>query len=214
MSPWRTLQCLRPARSSRARASASMSSDRSRPSPRSISAANEFEHAAGAGAEIEQRADRLVGERRADRVFDRGVGDMELADAVPLGGVAAEIILRGGGARGAHRGEPLAVARDDRIVGIEPRDQRARDIGDAAALAQAEEGPRSFAEALDQAGLGQQPQMAGQPRLRLAQDFGEVGDGQFGLGDEHQDAQPRGFAGGLEGRREGRKSELLRYPWR
>ena len=123
MSPWRTLQCLRPARSSRARASASMSSDRSRPRPRSISPAEQFQHAPGAGAEIEQRADRLVGERRADRLFDRGVGDVQLADAVPLGGMAAEIVLRGGGARGAHRGEPLAVAGDDRIVRIEPRDQ-------------------------------------------------------------------------------------------
>ncbi len=44
----------------------------------------EFEHAPGAGAEIEQRPDRLVGERGADRLFDRGVGDVQLADAVPL----------------------------------------------------------------------------------------------------------------------------------
>ena len=77
-------------------------------------AGEQFQHAAGAGAEIEQRADRLVGERRADRVLDRGVGDVQLADAIPFGGVAAEIILRRGGARGAHRGEPLAVAGDDR----------------------------------------------------------------------------------------------------
>ena len=49
-----------------------------------MSRAEQFEHAPGAGAEIEQRADRLVGERRADRFLDRGVGDMQLADAVPL----------------------------------------------------------------------------------------------------------------------------------
>ena len=79
-----------------------------------MSRAEQFEHAAGAGAEIEQRAERLVGERRADRCFDRGVGDMQLADAVPLGGMRAEIGLRRGGARRAHRGEPLAVARDGR----------------------------------------------------------------------------------------------------
>ena len=35
-----------------------------------------FEHTSGAGAEIEQRADRLVGKRRADRFFDGGVGDV------------------------------------------------------------------------------------------------------------------------------------------
>ncbi len=67
-------------------------------------------------------------------------------------------------------------------------DQGAGDVGDAAALAETEERPRAFAEALDQPGFGQKPQMARQARLRLAQNFGEVGDRQFGLGDQHQDA--------------------------
>ncbi len=71
-----------------------------------------FEHAPGAGAEIEQRAERLVGKRRADRVLHRFVGDVQLADAIPFRGMRAEISLRGGGARLPHRGEPLAVARD------------------------------------------------------------------------------------------------------
>ena len=160
-------------------------------------AGEELQHAPGAGAEIEQRADRLVAERRADRRFDRGVGDVQLADAVPFGGMPAEIILRGGGARGAHRGQPLAVAGDDRIVRIEPGDQRARDVGGAAALAEAEEHPRALAVALDQPGFGQKPQMAREAGLRLAQDRGQVGDGQFGLGDEHREAQPRRLARGL-----------------
>ena len=168
----------------------------------------QFEHAAGAGAEIEQRADRLVGKRRADRFLDGGVGDVQLADAVPFGGVAAEIILRGGGAGAAHGGQPLAVAGDDRIVGVEPGDQGAGDVGGAAVLAQAEKRPRAFAEALDQPGLGQKPQMARQPRLRLAQDFGEVGNGQFGLRQQRQNAQARCFRRRLEGRGQGGKSKL------
>ena len=96
-----------------------------------------------------------LAERGADCLLDRRVGDMQLADAVPFGGVAAEVVLRGSRARGAHRREPLAVAGDDRIGGVEPRDRSARDIGGAAALAQAKEGPRSLAMALDQTGLGQ-----------------------------------------------------------
>ena len=93
------------------------------------------------------------------------------------------------------------------IVGIEPRDHGARDVGRAAALAQAEERPRAFAEALDQAGLGQEPQMARQARLRLAQNLGEVGDRQLGLGDQRQDAQARRFARRLEHGGQGRKGE-------
>ena len=165
----------------------------------------QFEHPAGAGAEIEQRAERPVGERRADRGLDGRVGNVQLADIVPLGRVAAEIGLRGGGARSPAR-RPAARGRAAmRIVGIEPGDQRARDVGRAAALAEPEEGPGAFAEALDQAGFGQQPQVARNPRLRLAQDFGEIGDGQFRLGQQRQNAQPRGLARRLERRSEGRK---------
>ena len=117
--------------------------------------AEQFEHAPGAGAEVEQRAERLAGERRADRLFDRCVGHVQLADAVPFGGVRAKISLRRGGARLAHRGEPRAVARDGLIGRIEPVEQRARHLGAAAALGQPEERPGALAEALDQAGLGQ-----------------------------------------------------------
>ena len=124
MSPWRTLQCFRPARSSRARASASMSSDMSMPSPRSMLRPEQLEHAAGAGAEIEQRTDRAIRERGLDRALDRRVRDMQAADAVPFGGVLAEIGLRRGGARGAHRREPAAVAQHHRIGRIEPPDQQ------------------------------------------------------------------------------------------
>ena len=188
-----------PARSSRARASSSMSSDRSMPSPRSMRGAEQFQHAAGAGAEIEQRAERPVGERLADRALDRLVGDVQLADAVPFRGMRAEIVLRGCGARAraprrAARGRAAAIGS----FGIEPRDQRARELGAAAALGQAEERPGALAEALDQAGFGQQLEMARDARLRLAQDLGEVGDRQLGLGQQRQDAQPRGLAGRLE----------------
>ena len=150
----------------------------------------------------------LLGERCADRLLDRVIGDVQLADAVPFGGVGAEISLRRGGARCAHRGEPLAVARDRRIGRIEPLEQRARHLGAAAMLGQAEEGPGALAEALDQAGLGQQPEMTRDARLRLAQDVGQIGDGQFGFRQQRQHAQARLLAGRLEGRVEGVEAEL------
>ena len=72
--------------------------------------AEQFQHAAGAGAEIEQRAHRLVAERVHDRPLHRVVGGVQFADAVPLRGMRAEIILRGFRARLAHGGQPFAVA--------------------------------------------------------------------------------------------------------
>ena len=88
--------------------------------------AEQFEHAAGAGAEIEQRAERLVGERGADRVLHRLVGDVQLADAVPFGGVRAEIGLRRGGARlraprRAARGRARWSDRPDRAASSSAR---------------------------------------------------------------------------------------------
>ena len=158
----------------------------------------QFEHAPGAGAEIEQRAQGAVRERAADGVLDRRVGDMELADAVPLRRVAAEIGLRGVGALRPHRRQALPVARQRGVVGIETGDEFARQFGGAAALAQAEERPRSFAETIDQPGLGEEPQMPRNPGLRLPQDGGEVRDGELGLAQERENAQAGALPGGLE----------------
>ena len=118
-----------------------------------------------------------------------------------------KVSLRRGGARLPHRSEPRTVAGDGLVGRIEPVEQRARDFGAAAALGQPEESPGAFAEALDQAGLGQQLEMPRDARLRLAQNVGEVGDGQFGLGEQRQHAQARLLARGLEGRVEGIETE-------
>ena len=198
MSPWRTLQWRKPARSSRARASASMSSDMSRPRPRSIEGPNSSSIRPVPVPRSSSERNGCAGQRRADRLLHRLVGDMQLADAVPLGGVPAEISLRRRGARLAHRGEPFAVAHERRLGGIEPADQSRANAGAAALLGQPEERPGALAEALDQPGFGQQPQMARDARLRLAQDVGEVGDRQFGLGQKRQNAQARRLAGCLE----------------
>ena len=93
-------------------------------------------------------------------------------------------------------------------VGLSRVDQRARDVGAAAVLGQPEEGPGALAEALDQAGFGQQLEMARDARLRLPQDVGEIGDGQLGLGQKRQHAQARLLARGLERSIEGIETEL------
>ena len=66
---------------------------------------------------------------------------MQFADAIPLRGVAAEVVLRRRGAGSAHGGQPLAIARNDGSFGIEARDQGSGNVGGAAALTQAKERP-------------------------------------------------------------------------
>ena len=151
---------------------------------------------------------RPVAERFADCLLHRFVGDVQLADAIPLRGVLAKILLSRFGARLANGGEPLAITRDDAVVRVEPRGERAGEFGAAAAFGEPKERPGAFAETLDQPSLHHQLEMARDARLRLPEDVGEIGDRQFGLADEGKDAQARLLARGFEGRVEGVKWQV------
>ena len=69
----------------------------------------QFEHAARSGAEIEEGADRPVGERCLDRALDRRIRDVEPSDAVPFGRVRGKIALRRG------LGPEIAMAEIDHV---------------------------------------------------------------------------------------------------
>ena len=125
---------------------------------------------------------------------------MQAADTVPLRGMAAEVILRRGDAGGAHIGEALMVARYDGVGRIELFNEPAHQLRLGAALGTAEERPGSLAEPFDEARLGQQLEMPGDSRLRLAQNLGQLRNRQFSLGQQHQDAQAGFLAGRLEQR--------------
>ena len=158
----------------------------------------QLEHAARTSAKIEQRAERPIGESRLDFGLNRRVGGVQAPYPIPLGGVLAEIGLRRGRAGGTHGGQAFAIADHHAIVGIELRCERARKVGFVAMLGETEKRPRTFAKSHHQTRLGQQPQMSRDARLRLAQDFGELGDGEFGFGQQCKQAQPRFLACGLE----------------
>ena len=205
MSPCRTLQWRRPARSSRARASASMSSDMSRPRPRSIAGPNSSSMRPVPVPRSSSERNGLSASAALDRLLDRLVGDMQLADAIPFGGMTREIFLRGRRARRAHRCQPLAVAGNGRVIGIEPRDQFARQRGADRRARPAGRKPRSLrGSARPSPASASRREMPRDARLRLPQNVGEVGDRQLGLGQQRDDAQARLFAGGLERAVEGR----------
>jgi hypothetical protein len=171
--------------------------------------AEQFEHTPGAGAEIEQGAERLVGERGADRLLDRIVRDMQFADPVPLDGMSAEVSLCGGSARLTHGGETCAVTRDCLVGWIEPIDQRTSDVGAATMLGKTEEGPGPLTEAFDQAGLGEKPQVARNTWLRLSKDVGEIGHGELRLRQQRYNAQACLLTRRLERRIEGIETEFV-----
>jgi hypothetical protein len=123
--------------------------------------------------------------------------------------VTAEVGLRRVGALGAHRCQTLAIARDGHVIGVKPGDELARERGAAAMLTQPKERPRAFAKAIDQPCFGQKLEVAGDARLRLAQDISEVGYGQLRLGEQRQNAQTCRFACSLQGTVEGHEGQRV-----
>ena len=163
----------------------------------------QFEHAAGAGAEIEHGMERPGSDgvehappRPAPR---RRAGTRSRSQLRGLGG---EIALGLRLARGPHLGEPRAVGRP----APDRRDRAGRTMSRASSasavpMRQREKGPGALAVPLDQPGLDQQLQMARDARLRLAQDGDEFADRQFGFGQQREQAQTRFLAGGFERRK-------------
>ena len=150
-----------------------------------------FEHAAGAGAEIEHGVER----RRADEIgncrLDPLFRDMQRAQLVPIGGMGGKIACRLFGACAPHLGEPDTVGGARFVVGGKPSENVARERRRRAARGDEEKDPGPLAMALDEAGFDQQFQMPGNARLRLAENGDELGDGQLGLGEQRDEAQAR-----------------------
>jgi len=158
----------------------------------------QFQQASGAGAEIEHGLDRPLADHGAHRRLDPAFIHMQGAQFVPRRRVLGEIA--GGLLRSAlaHRFQPLAIARQLRVARIDAIQQIVDHARGKSLLRRAEEGPRPFLIALQQAGLRQQAQMPRDARLRLAQDLDEVGDGQIGGRKQQQQTQARLFARGAQ----------------
>src|ERR1700730_3489760 len=159
----------------------------------------QFENATRPGAEIKQGTERAGKQQGADFRLDRVIGGVKLPNAVPLGCVAAEIVLRRLDSSRPHAGEPLAVARNDRVGGVERADQTLHHGGRRTMFSAAEKRPRTLTEGVHQLRLRQKLEMARYPGLRLAQDFRELRHGQLRFSQQTEDAQARLLPGGLEG---------------
>jgi hypothetical protein len=96
------------------------------------------------------------------------------------------------------RGQPFEITLDLRIGAADAGDQPEHEIARRVGIRKPEEGPRTLLVAADQPGLQQQFQVARDARLRLAEDFGEIGNGQVAARQQCQYAQPAGFGRRLQ----------------
>ena len=145
---------------------------------------------------------RLAGRSRANssrkRRLDHGRIDREVALAVPGIGAAVEEALGLPPPRLAHRLQPPLVQPHGGVVVGQQAAERAGEPGALAALGAAVEHPAALAEAVEQAGLGQDLQVAGDARLALAQDLDELADGPLALRADREQAQARRVRGGAD----------------
>src|SRR5262249_37472079 len=105
-----------------------------------------FQDPARSRAEVQQGAERAVPEHGADFCFDGVIGGVKAPDAVPVGGMAAEIVLRRLDSYRTHDSQPFAVAGDGRIGGIQRPDEVAGNGCRRTVLGAAKKGPCTLAE--------------------------------------------------------------------
>ena len=157
----------------------------------------QFQHAAGAGADVEQAARRIVRHQREQGGFDGRGGEVEGAHFVPVGALVAETFVGGAGALGQDAGGLAAVGFQDGVVlgevGGDLASQRTIRTG-----GEGKPGVGTFAFARQQAGFAEQFQVAGEAGLGLAEDFGELGDAEGASRGEREEAEAGGLRGGAE----------------
>ena len=197
MSARRTEQCVSPARASRERASASIALDASTPTPWLIRGASSSSTRPVPVPMSSSRPASCSGHQREQRRLDRGGRQVERAHFVPVGALAAEALRGDAGAFGQHAGGLAAVGLQDRVVIRQAGDQIA---GQRAGLAmrQGEPDVGTLAHAVQQAAVAQQLQVAGQARLRLAEDLGELRHAEGAAAGQRQQAQAGRFGGGTQ----------------
>jgi hypothetical protein len=145
---------------------------------------------ARAGADIQQAAG--FGYQGHQRLFDGGGGQLQRAHFVPICTLAAETVRRLPSTFGQHASSLAAVGFQGRVVGRKPSNQFAREVA-VAAGGEREPDIGAFADPVEQAAIAQQLQMARQPRLGLAEDFGELHDTERAPPRQRQQTQARGF---------------------
>ena len=172
--------------------------------------AEQFDHPAGAGADVDEAAERPLAKRAIDRALDLALGDVERADLVPDLGVAGEIAVGSLGALGADRFGPRRVGGEQCLRRRRPPSSSisANSGSTRSGLGEGQEHPAAFLAPLENSGIGEDLEMARDARLALAENLRKLADRQLHQPQKREDAQPRRIGKRLEaiGKREASQS--------
>ncbi len=146
--------------------------------------AQNLDHAAGAGADIEQILRCFRGNDLDQRRLDLALVDVERADAVPMRGVFAEIGRGKLGALALDRGQPLEIERERFVGFVAGSDELPRQGSRCLAGAEAVKNPAALAKSVEEPGFAKELQMTRDPRLALAENLRELANGKLAAGAE------------------------------
>ena len=153
----------------------------------------ELEHAAGAGAEIEIRAERGRARNSEHRRLHLLLANVQRAQLLPMLGVPAEVIGGSFRALAADFLKTGEVAGEKGIIGGQKVDDGASERAAPSLLAKPEQHPASLLVARQQAGFRHEPEMAADPRLALAENLGQFANVELAVRKHEQKTQPGGF---------------------
>ena len=162
--------------------------------------AEQFDHPPGAGADIDQPAERPLAKRAVDRALDLALGDVERADRVPHLGVGGEIARRR--PRRGRRGPRRAGRRRRRTgrasSGSAQRRCSANSGSVRVRVGQLRNTQLPSLRRSSEAGVDQDLDVARDPRLALPEHLRELADRQLHRPEQREDAQPRRVGEGLK----------------
>jgi hypothetical protein len=117
--------------------------------------------------------------------------DMEGPDFVPVRRVLAEIAGSRLGPCPPHRREALAIPGEAVLIRRQEIEDLACDAPARAIAMQPIEHPAALRQPVEQPGIAELLEMARNPGLALAEDLGELADGELAMGAERHQAQAR-----------------------
>ena len=150
----------------------------------------ELQHPTRAGADVEHATERAIADHIEDHSLDRGCGSVQRSFLVPDRGDPFEVLAGRVGPAAAHEVEPFEIGGDHGVGRVDGGERRGEEREVSADVDDPEEGPGAFAMFGDEAGVDEESEVTRHAWLRLPQDFGEIGDGEFAVTQHGEDPQP------------------------
>ena len=198
--PHRAMRRTSGAAARRERASASIALEASTPEPLADPRGQQLQHPPGAGADIQQPAGVRPAPVRSSAASTAGAGRSSArisSQSAPWRRKLSEATrARSASTRAAWRRSASSIGSS-----VGSRASRSRTSAPSAPPGRANQTLAPSGTPLQQAGVAQQLQVARQPRLRLAEDFGELHDAEFAARGQREQAQAGRFGGGTQGGR-------------